>query len=109
MTIRKPQSLPQNNNVFGNATAELRKDIDALKQDLSSLSQHAVEAGAEGAAHLRQHASESYDQLRASSRQNMARLESRIRQKPAQSMAIAFAVGALVSMLFGGRSSSNRY
>lgn len=106
MTIRKPQSnLPQNNNLGGSAVSEIRNDIKALKQDLSSLSHHAIEAGAEGAAQLRVQASESYDQLRETSLRNLSRLEGRIRAKPAQSMAIAFAVGAFVSMLFG---SSNR-
>ncbi len=104
MTIQKQPNSPHNNNVISSAKTELRSDINALKQDLSSLSQHAIAAGAEGAAQLRQQAGDSYDQLKSASLRNMERLETRIREKPAQSMAIAFAVGAVVSMLFGSRN-----
>ena len=107
MTIRKPQNLPLNNNVSEGAAAELRNDIQALKSDLSSLSQHALEAGVESAAHLRAQAGESYEQLRETSLRNLSKLESRIRAKPAQSMAIAFAVGAVLSLLLGNGRSRN--
>lgn len=79
----------------------LRNDLDTIKQDVSTLAQHALEAGSKNAALLRDEATERFDDLKDAGRKNLARVEKRIREKPGQSLAIAFAGGVLLSLLFG--------
>ncbi|MBA4151882.1 MAG: hypothetical protein C0509_04910 [Acinetobacter sp.] len=83
------------------AVANLRQDLNNIKQDVRDLAEHAVEAGAENAAKLRAEAAERLEYLKDAGTKNMARVEKRIREKPAQSLAIAFGAGILLSLLFG--------
>lgn len=91
------------NSPNSKAVVTLRDDIDAIKEDVGTLAQHALETGTKSAALLRDEASVRLDELKSAGSKNLARMEKRIREKPGQSLAIAFAAGAFISMLFGRR------
>lgn len=83
------------------SVATLRHDIDAIKEDVSTLANHALEAGVKNASMLTEQAVDRFEDLKETSLKSYERVEKRIREKPGQSMAIAFAGGVLLSMLLG--------
>ena len=96
MTVQKNAA-----STIKSTTADLRQDIENLKHDAYELAQHAVEAGSRNASQLRDQAADQIDTLKEAGKKNLARVEKRIREKPGQSLAIAFAAGALLSLLMG--------
>ncbi len=68
---------------------DIRKDWQALKKDVSQLTQH---AGADGK-----------KRFNALTHDAAERLERQVNAKPVQTLAIAFAVGVFASMLLRGR------
>ena len=78
----------------------IMQDIKALKADLASLSKDMRAEGRITATNLKDKAQENITQLQDYSRDQLKNVESEIKAKPAQSVAIAFAAGAILSFLF---------
>lgn len=100
MTVRTP--TPVSDAQAKSAATDIRKDLRALKNDITNLTSHAVEAGLSRVDGLRDTASEQYDRLKETSKDGFATIERRVREKPAQSLAVAFVAGIVLSLFMGG-------
>ncbi|MAZ02020.1 MAG: hypothetical protein CMN56_02670 [Sneathiella sp.] len=92
-------------------SADSYPEIDELKEDLASLKAHMSELtaslkkdGAEGAEKLSARTKEKLGELKDRGQDGIHHIEDHVREKPGQSIAIAFAVGFLASMLLRNRS-----
>lgn len=90
--------------------AEMKSDVDGIKNDLYSLRDNVTEL----AKHLKEEGSEKSHQMaeallarlkeaQSVGRDQLQTLEVQVREKPLQSVAIAFLAGAITSFLFGRR------
>lgn len=89
-------------NLTGNIET-LRKDLGVLKEDIAGLAQNAVDNGAVGISKVRSVAETQLRELQSASREKLGALEDQIRARPGQSLAVAFAVGAVLALLMGRR------
>ncbi len=94
--------------------ADLKDDIDKLRQDLSSLSRHFREFGIETVAETQRAGSDKIDELRAElvragemlkqhGDASVAEVERTIQDRPILSMLAAFGVGMLVTRILAQR------
>ncbi|MAL78771.1 MAG: hypothetical protein CMN55_06595 [Sneathiella sp.] len=93
-----------------NKSTESYPEINELKEDLASLKKHVSELtaalkkdGYEEADRLGAKAREKLDELKGRGHEGLHHIEDHVRQKPGQSIAIAFAVGFLASLLLRNR------
>jgi ElaB/YqjD/DUF883 family membrane-anchored ribosome-binding protein len=83
---------------------EIRDDLDSLKTNVVELTRHLRSEGEDQANMIAEKARKKVAMLRKTGFQEMQKVERRIKAHPAQSLAIAFAVGAVASLLAGRRS-----
>ena len=84
--------------------SDIRKDLEALRADVAGLGTNLKNQGVAKACEAMDYIGERLEEAREASGEAMAEVETQIRKKPGQSVAIAFAAGALISFLLG-RSS----
>lgn len=78
---------------------DIRHDLDSLRNNVVELTKHVTKDGDAKVEDLKKVASERWEEMAKDGKKRLAMAESRVKEKPAQSLAIAFAAGALLSML----------
>lgn len=94
--------LPANRKMDNDFSA-LKEDVDTIKKDGSEFAQHVAEVGKEGISDLSKAAHEQVAHVKEEGKTYLHKMEACIKEKPTQSMAIAFGVGLLTSILLGRR------
>lgn len=83
---------------------EIREDLDSLKDNVVELTKHLKKDGVQQAHELSDIAKERLELFKMQGRRQLKSVEKQVKAKPTQSLAMAFAAGALASMLLRGRS-----
>ena len=83
---------------------EIRQDLDSLKGNVVELTKHLKKDGVEKSHEVGAIAREQLDHLKTLGIREMHKVENQIKTKPGQSLAVAFAAGALASLLLRGRA-----
>ena len=78
---------------------DIRKDIEALRNDLSSLAKHTKEEGNARLDIARERLTDTIADYRKSGRKQYKEMEKHVKDKPAQSLAMAFGAGLITSFL----------
>jgi ElaB/YqjD/DUF883 family membrane-anchored ribosome-binding protein len=83
--------------------AEIREDLDSLKDNVIELTKHLKQDGMDQAEAVGTVAKKRLNGLKTQSRKELKKVEDQVKKKPAQSLAIAFASGLVASLLLRGR------
>lgn len=81
----------------------IKEDLRAIKDDSISLARDLKQDGMEAAKSVSNDVKDKMEGLKAQASTQLKTLEKEVKNRPLQSMAIAFAAGALASILLGRR------
>jgi ElaB/YqjD/DUF883 family membrane-anchored ribosome-binding protein len=84
---------------------ELLRNVNDIKENVVNLAQNLKDVGRERATVAADYVRDQVENIKETSAEAMEEVEERIKSRPAQSLAIAFAAGALMSYLFSRRSA----
>lgn len=82
---------------------DIKDDIESLKNNVIQLTHQLKESGIQQTKAFKKTASVQFSELKDNGQKQMEKVESHVREKPAQSIAAAFAVGVIASLLLGRR------
>jgi ElaB/YqjD/DUF883 family membrane-anchored ribosome-binding protein len=90
-------------NLNSQEAQNVREDVSNLKSDVSTLARHMRDDAAVIAKSVRddavEMASEKYSFFKSEGKKQVERMEAQVHAKPVQSIAIAFAAGAILALL----------
>lgn len=81
----------------------IKEDVASIKDNAVQLGHRVKDQGAEKAQQVKEAVVEGYNRFKETGSDQMKEVERRVREKPIQSLAIAFGVGLVASLLFGRR------
>ncbi len=82
---------------------DIKEDLHSLKNNVVDLTNQIKKDGLKQTGNIKSTALDQIDTLKETTEDQMKKIEARVKHKPAQSLAAAFAVGFVASMLFGRR------
>lgn len=82
---------------------EIREDLHSLKDNVVELTRHLKKDGVEQAGEANMYVKERLADIQSHGKKGIKQVEEQVKNKPGQSLAIAFATGAVLSMLLRGR------
>ncbi len=81
----------------------IKQDLTSLKQHASELTEHVKEDGAKQAEEIKEYAAERFSEFKDSTQKQIEAVEGYVQKKPVQAVAIAFGAGLIASLLLGRR------
>ncbi|MCC6598998.1 MAG: DUF883 domain-containing protein [Alphaproteobacteria bacterium] len=82
---------------------DIRDDLSSLKNDAGKLAGHVASDGKEQLNRVVENVQEQSQALKETASSQLGKIQAQVKQNPLQSVAIAFGVGLLASMLLGRR------
>ena len=83
--------------------ANIKSDIESLKENTIELGKHVQKDGAAKTEELKEEVSKRVGSLSEAGQEQLKKVETKVKENPLQSMAVAFAAGLAVSVLMGRR------